>query len=151
MLEPRACLTIDDIEIGMTFEREYTVTEDMTKAFSEVTGDWNPAHHDAEYARKTVFRRPIAHGMMSVCQFSTIFGMDMPGLGVIWMSQNVEFLAPVYLNKPHKAVAIAVEKHEDTKAVTFTTECFDENGKKVLTGTGMLKPIPAKVKAKMGL
>lgn len=149
MEQPRACLTVDQIKVGTTFEKEYTVTYDMVKKFAEISGDWNPVHHDADFARTTVFRRQIAHGMISVAQFSGIFGMDLPGLGAIWMQQGAEFLAPVYLDKPYKAVVTATSVNEETNDITFSTECFDEKGKKVLTGEGKLKAIPAKVKAKM--
>ena len=147
--QPRACMTVDDISEGMSFEKTYTVTYEMVKKFAEISEDWNPVHHNPEFAATTVFRQQIAHGMISVAQFSGIFGMDMPGLGAIWMSQSATFLAPVYLDKPYTAVATATKVDAESKSVTFTTECFDAEGKKVLTGEGMLKPIPAKVKAKM--
>lgn len=149
--QPRACMTIDDISEGMSFKKEYTVTYEMVKKFAEISDDWNPVHHDPEYAQTTVFRQQIAHGMISVAQFSGIFGMDMPGLGAIWMGQDVTFLAPVYLDQPYTAVATATKVDAETKSVVFTTECFDKDGKKVLEGAGKLKPIPAKVKAKMEL
>lgn len=147
--QARACLTVEEINEGMSFEKDYSVSYDMVKKFAEISGDWNPVHHDPEFAKTTVFREQIAHGMISVAQFSGIFGMDMPGLGAIWMQQGATFLAPVYLDKPYKAVATATTVDGEKNTVTFTTECFDAEGKKVLTGEGMLKPIPAKVKAKM--
>lgn len=147
--QPRACMTIEDITVGMEIKKEYTVTYEMVKKFAEISEDWNPVHHDPEFAKTTVFKQQIAHGMISVAQFSGIFGMDMPGLGAIWMSQSAQFMAPVFLDKPYTAVATATVINEETKAVTFKTECFDAEGNKVMTGEGMLKPIPAKVKAKM--
>jgi len=147
--QPRACMTIDDFEVGLSFTKPYTITEEMVIKFSEVCDDWNPLHHDAAYARTTVFRRPIAHGMLSVSQFSGIFGMDMPGLGAIWLHQGANFLAPVYIGEPHTAVATVSHIDAETNTVTFTTECFDIDGKKVMTGEGKLKPVPAKVKARM--
>jgi Acyl dehydratase len=147
--QPRKCLSIDDIQEGMKVEKDYTVTYDMVKKFAEISGDWNPVHHDPAYAETTIFKQQIAHGMISVAQFSGIFGMDLPGLGAIWMQQSATFLAPVYLDKPYKAVATATAVNTEKNAVTFTTECFDAEGNKVMTGEGLLKPIPAKVKAKM--
>lgn len=149
MEKARACLTINEIKQGMSFTKDYSVSYEMVKKFAEISGDWNPVHHDPEFAKTTVFRQQIAHGMISVAQFSGIFGMDLPGLGAIWMQQGATFLAPVYLDKPYKAVVTATTVNEEANEVTFSTECFDAEGKKVLTGEGKLKAIPAKVKAKM--
>ncbi|MCP4356088.1 MAG: MaoC family dehydratase [Proteobacteria bacterium] len=144
-------MSIEDFKVGDSFEKEYSVSYEMVRKFAEISGDWNPAHHDAEYAEKTVFKKQIAHGMISVAQFSGIFGMDMPGLGAIWMNQSATFLAPVYLDKPYKAIVEVKEVNTEKNVVVFDTRCEDAEGKKVLVGEGALKPIPAKVKAKMEL
>jgi 3-hydroxybutyryl-CoA dehydratase len=147
----RRCMSINDFKLGDKFEKDYSVSYEMVKKFAEISGDWNPAHHDAEYAATTVFKQQIAHGMISVAQFSGIFGMDMPGLGAIWLNQSANFMAPVYLDQPYKAVVEVIEISVETNTVTFSTACFDAEGKKVLQGQGALKPIPQKVKDKMTL
>ena len=147
----RRCMSIEDFKVGDSFEKEYSVNYEMVKKFAEISGDWNPAHHDPEYAEKTVFKKQIAHGMISVAQFSGIFGMDMPGLGAIWMNQSAKFLAPVYLDKPYKAIVEVKEVNTERNVVVFDTRCEDAEGNKVVEGEGALKPIPAKVKAKMEL
>jgi len=147
----RRCMSIEEFQVGDKFEKDYSVSYEMVKKFAEISGDWNPAHHDAEYAANTVFKKQIAHGMISVAQFSGIFGMDMPGLGAIWMNQSAKFLAPVYLDQPYKAVVEVKEVNTERNVVVFDTYCMDAEGKKVVEGEGALKPIPAKVKAKMEL
>lgn len=147
--KPRACLTIDDLEIGQEFTKEYSISYSDVVKFSEISDDWNPAHHDADYAATTFFKKQIAHGMISVAKFSGIFGMDTPGLGTIWLQQGVTFLAPAYLDQPYTAKATVKELDKETNTAIFLCECFDAEGKKILTGEGAVKPIPAKVKAKM--
>ena len=147
----RRCMSIEEFQVGDKFEKDYSVSYEMVRKFAEISGDWNPAHHDAEYAANTVFKKQIAHGMISVAQFSGIFGMDMPGLGAIWMNQSAKFLAPVYLDQPYKAVVEVKEVNAERNVVVFDTYCMDAEGKKVVEGEGALKPIPAKVKAKMEL
>lgn len=146
---PRGCRTIDEIEEGMEFRRTYVVDDEMVRKFSEISGDWNPAHHDDAYAASTVFKARIAHGMISVAQFSGLFGMDMPGLGAIWAQQEVRFLAPVYLDRPYHAVARAQRVDREKNTAVFECWCEDSEGRRVLEGEGTLKPIPAKVRAKM--
>jgi acyl dehydratase len=145
---PRACKTIDELKVGDTFRHDYAITHDDVQKFAELSGDFNPAHFDEEYAKSTTFRNRIAHGMISVAKFSGIFGMDMPGLGAIWGGQTLRFLAPVHLNRTYTAVAQVKEKGE--KNVVFTCWVEDKDGKHVLEGEGVLYPIPQKVKDKLG-
>ena len=96
---PRACKSINDLNVGDTFRLTYSISDSDVQKFAELSGDFNPAHFNEDYAKGTVFKTRIAHGMISVAKFSGIFGMDMPGLGAIWGGQNLKFLAPVFLNR----------------------------------------------------
>ena len=144
---PRACKSINELNVGDAYRLDYSVSEADVQKFGEISGDFNPAHFNEDYAKGTVFKTRIAHGMISVAKFSGIFGMDMPGLGAIWGSQNVKFLAPVQLNEPYTAVAVVKEKGD--KNVVFSCWVEDKDGKRVLEGEGVLYPIPQKVKDKM--
>jgi 3-hydroxybutyryl-CoA dehydratase len=145
--KPRSCKSIADLTVGDTFKQPYIITDADVQKFAEISGDFNPAHFNDDYAKGTIFKNRIAHGMISVAKFSGIFGMDLPGLGAIWGSQTAKFLAPVQLNQPYTAIAQVKEKAE--KSVTFTCWVEDAHGTKVLEGEGVLYPIPAKVKAAM--
>jgi 3-hydroxybutyryl-CoA dehydratase len=144
---PRACTSLNDLNVGDEFRLEYFVSEADVQKFGELSGDFNPAHFNEDYAKGTVFKTRIAHGMISVAKFSGIFGMDMPGLGAIWGSQNLKFLAPVQLDEPYTAVARVKEKGE--KNVVFSCWVEDRDGQRVLEGEGVLYPIPQKVKDKL--
>jgi len=62
-----AALGFDDLEIGQSWESaDRLVTHDDVMAFGDLTGDCNPIHMDPEYARKTPYRRPVAHGLLGV-------------------------------------------------------------------------------------
>ena len=52
----RRCMSIEDFKMGDKFEKDYSINYEMVKKFSEISGDWNPAHHDAEYAAGTIFK-----------------------------------------------------------------------------------------------
>jgi len=144
---PRACQTIDELNVGDTFRLPYSISDSDVQKFGEISGDFNPAHFDEAYAKGTVFKNRIAHGMISLAKFSGIFGMDMPGLGAIWGGQNVKFLAPVQLNETYTAVATIKEKGE--RNVVFSCWVEDKDGKHMLEGEGVLYPIPRKVKDKL--
>ena len=147
--QPEACMTVADLQPGMSAEKQYSISHDDAVTFSKISGDWNPAHHDEAYAAASIFRERVAHGMFSVAQFSGLLGMDMPGLGTLWLKQSVEFLRPVFFGRQYRAVVTVKAVDVETNTVTLSTECFDENGEKVITGEGVVKPIPLKVKAAM--
>ena len=142
--KPRACKSLNDLTVGDEFRQHYSISDADVQKFAEISGDFNPAHFNDDYAKGTIFKNRIAHGMISVAKFSGIFGMDLPGLGAIWGSQSVKFLAPVQLNQPYTAIAKVAAKGE--KNVTFTCWVEDAKGSKVLEGEGVLYPIPQKVK-----
>ena len=48
---------------SVTFEKTVT-SEDIAK-FTEISGDTNPLHSNAEYAARTRFNEPIAHGILA--------------------------------------------------------------------------------------
>ena len=146
---PRACKVVSELKVGDRFVRDYSVSYDDVRKFSEISGDWNPAHHDPEYAKTTIFKDQIAHGLISVAKFSGILGMDYPGLGTIYLNQDVQFLAPVYLDRPYKAVMEVCSVDAEKNTVVFESWCEDADGNKVLTGKAVAKPIPQKVRDKM--
>ncbi|MCP5404984.1 MAG: MaoC family dehydratase [Pseudomonadaceae bacterium] len=145
--KPRACKTINELNIGDEFRQPYTITHADVQKFAELSGDFNPAHFNEDYAQGTIFKTRIAHGMISVAKFSGIFGMDLPGLGAIWGAQSVKFLAPVQLDTPYTAIATLKEK--DEKKAVFTCRVEATDGTVMLEGEGTLYPIPQKVKDKM--
>lgn len=68
--KPRNCMSIDELSLGMRKEKVYTIEHEDAIRFSALSGDWNPAHHDDDYAKKSIFKERVAHGMFSVIQFS---------------------------------------------------------------------------------
>jgi len=140
MLErPRACKTIDELELGERFTASFVVTDADLRRFAEISGDWNPVHFDDDYAARSMFKRRIAHGMISLAKFSGIFGMDLPGLGTLWETQEVRFVAPVFLDQPYSAIAEVTEK--DRRRAIVATWVEDGEGKRVLEGKASVIPI----------
>jgi len=91
------------IQKGDTYSHEFKFTQNEVNQFAEVTGDKNPVHTDAEYASKTMFKRPIMHGMLSASLFSKVFGTLFPGEGTIYLKQSLNFLKPMYVETDYVA------------------------------------------------
>src|SRR5262249_7636582 len=74
-----------------------TVTEADIAAFAGVSGDTNPIHLHDGFARTTRFGQRIAHGMLGSSFISTVIGTKLPGPGAVYVSQSLNFMAPVII------------------------------------------------------
>lgn len=127
----------EDLEIGMEATFAKTVSESDINAFAEVSGDKNPVHLDAAYAAKTMFKERIAHGMLSAGYISAVFGMEMPGPGAIYISQTLNFKAPVKIGDTVVAKVKVVELYAEKKRARFECVCSVKD-KPVVVGEAML-------------
>jgi 3-hydroxybutyryl-CoA dehydratase len=132
----------EDLELGMEASLAKTVAASDILAFAEITGDWNPVHLDADFAAKTVFREPIAHGMLTAGYISAVFGSAMPGPGAIYVSQTLNFRAPVKVGDRVVASVRVMELYPAKRRVRFDCVCLVE-GKTVLEGEAVLL-VPAR-------
>jgi len=126
----------EDIFVGQKAIRSNLVTERMLVTFAEVSGDKNPVHLDAEFAANTVFKERIAHGILSAAFISAVNGMDLPGPGGIYISQTLNFKAPVKIGD---TVITTVEVVEllSKRRVRLSTVC-SVNGKVVVDGEAVM-------------
>ncbi len=127
----------EDLQLGMEASYARAVTDADIVAFADLTGDKNPLHLDAAYAAKTVFKTPIAHGMLTAGYISTVFGMEMPGPGAIYVSQTLNFRAPVRAGDTVMAKVVVAELIAAKRRARFHCTCTVE-GKVVLEGEAVL-------------
>jgi 3-hydroxybutyryl-CoA dehydratase len=132
--------TIDQLQVGDKDHFSKTVSEADIYLFAGVSGDFNPAHVDEQYAKQTFFKTRIAHGMLSAGFISTIIGTKLPGTGSIYVKQTLEFKAPVRIGDTITATgeitAIDTEKHR----VRLKTTCTNQDGVVVLDGEAVVSP-----------
>ena len=81
------------------------VTDKMVHQFAEMSGDFNAVHMDEEAAKKTRFKRRIAHGMISGALISRALAMEL-GPGGIYLAQTLKFVNPIYIDD-----TIVIELH----------------------------------------
>jgi 3-hydroxybutyryl-CoA dehydratase len=128
---------LDEITEGMSAIFSKTVTEADIVLFAGITGDTNPVHLDEEFARPTMFKGRIAHGMLTAGFISAVFGTKLPGPGCIYMSQNLKFKAPVKIGDTVKARVTVSAIDQEKARVTFATTCH-VGDKIVLDGEAQL-------------
>ncbi|MBE0617116.1 MAG: MaoC family dehydratase [Proteobacteria bacterium] len=126
--------TFDDLRVGQRAAFSKTVTEADLSHFVAITGDVNPLHVDAEFARRTFFGQRIAHGMLSASLFSTLVGMLLPGVGAIYRSQSLEFLRPVHLGDTITAVFEVEEADRDGNRIEMASWIENQRGEIVVRG-----------------
>lgn len=128
---------IYNIGDSATFSK--TISENDIYQFSGITGDFNPMHVDAEFAKKTRFGKRIAQGMLTSSFICTVLGMKLPGVGTIHVSQNLEFKKPVFIGD---TVTVEVEVLEilDKGFLKLRTDIFNQDRESVVIGTAVVKP-----------
>jgi 3-hydroxybutyryl-CoA dehydratase len=123
-------LFLEDLSVGQSAMFGKTVTEADIMAFAGVSGDTNPIHLHEGFAKGTRFGRRIAHGMLSGSFISTVIGTKLPGPGAIYISQTMNFMAPVLIGETITAVATVSAIDATKRRVTLKTQCL--NGDKVV-------------------
>ena len=130
------------ISIGQKASFSKTISESDVYLFAGITGDLNPLHVNEAAARKMMFGKRIAHGMLTSSFISTVIASSLPGPGTIYMEQNSRFLAPVYLGDTITA-CVEVEELLPRGKARLRTQVFNQDGKLVVDGTALVKlPIP---------
>jgi 3-hydroxybutyryl-CoA dehydratase len=124
--------------IGQQASLTKTITEDDVATFAGLIGDMNPLHVDAEYARNSRFGRRVAHGMYTGGLISAVLGNRLPGPGSIYLSQQIEFLAPVFIGDTITATAEITSWRSDRRIVTLKTDAYNQEDKQVVTGKAVL-------------
>lgn len=130
----------EKLSVGQSACFTKTITEHDVYTFAGVTGDLNPAHINEVYAEKTRFQGRIAHGMLSAGLISAVIGMQLPGPGTIYLSQEIFFRAPVYIGDTITAT-ITVQTLDLVKnRAKLETICTNQNGQCVVKGSALVMP-----------
>ncbi|MCK9198635.1 MAG: MaoC family dehydratase [Bacilli bacterium] len=125
-----------ELLVGAKASLTKKITDADVRKFSEVSLDTNPLHLDEEFAKTTIFGRRIAHGMISAGLISAVLANKLPGQGSIYLSQELKFTAPVFLNDTITAeVEIVEEGTKKEKGIyRLKTTVTNQDGKVVTTG-----------------
>lgn len=116
-----------------------TISEADVFAFADISGDFNPLHIDEEYARRSVFGRRIAHGILTAGIISTVLGAELPGLGTVFVELHIKFLKPVFLGDTVTATATVMEI-VNPKRVRMLVACLNQQGEDVAVGNALIVP-----------
>lgn len=127
----------EDLKVGMEASYTRVITDADLRNFADVSGDHNPVHLDEAYAAATMFKGRIAHGMLSASFISKVIGTQLPGPGTIYMSQSLNFRAPVRIGDEVVTTVSVAELLPEKKRAVLTCRCL-VNGKAVLEGEALV-------------
>jgi acyl dehydratase len=127
-------VTFDEIAIGDTATYIRLITNQEVEAFAAISGDHNPLHLDPDYAATTPFAECIAHGMLTGALISAAIAMQLPGPGSVYLSQTMQFRAPVFLGDTLTVALEVTEKHGKRPWVTLSCMVENQDGKAVAKG-----------------
>jgi acyl dehydratase len=113
------------------------VTDKMVRQFAELSGDNNPIHLDEEYAKTTRFGRRIAHGMICGALISRALATEL-GTGGIYLSQNLKFLSPVFIDDIITIELQVTALREERGIGTIATTVTNQRGEIVVKGEAMI-------------
>ena len=115
--------SIEELQVGQSDTYERIVTEKDIEDFAKISGDNNPVHLDEDFAKTTIFKGRIAHGMLAASFISTTVGTKLPGYGAIYISQNLKFKGPVRIGDKVITTATIKDINIERKRVTMLTKC----------------------------
>ena len=118
---------------GSSFER-FISSEDVRR-FAEIVGDLNPVHLDVEFAEKSFFKKRIVHGAFLAGLISKILGMDFPGEGTIYISQNSVFKRPVYIDTTVTVEVKVTQVIPEKRRLVLDTTIRNSEGEVCLAGS----------------
>jgi 3-hydroxybutyryl-CoA dehydratase len=127
-----------DLNIGDKFSTSKQITDSVVRAFADLSGDYNPIHIDEEFAKTTRFGRRIAHGMISGALISAVLGYEFKERRVVYLSQKMKFVAPVFIDDTVTATATVTNIRKDKNIVTLETICTNQNGETTLKGEAVV-------------
>lgn len=137
--------TYDELEIGDTAHVTRVLTQRDIQLFATVSGDVNPAHLDAEYAKSDMFHQVVGHGMWSASLISSVLGTQLPGPGTIYLEQSLKFLKPVAIGDSVTAT-VTVKEKKAKGHVVLECVCTNQHGKEVVRGVAEVIAPVEKVK-----
>ncbi|MFH1263134.1 MAG: MaoC family dehydratase [Pseudomonadota bacterium] len=124
--------------VGKQASRSRRFGRPEVDTFGNLSGDLNPLHFETDAARQSRFKQPIVHGMLTASLISSVIGQDLPGPGTVYVSQTLQFRAPVFIGETVTAKVEVIAVRPDKPLLTLKTTCTAGDGRVVLEGEAVV-------------
>ncbi|HRY07181.1 MAG TPA: MaoC family dehydratase, partial [Hyphomicrobiaceae bacterium] len=117
---------LDQLSVGQSDAVVRTITAEDVVAFARLSGDYNALHVDDEFAARTEFGSRVVHGFLHASLLSTLVGMKIPGPGALYLSQSIDFSAPVFIGDTVEARGRIEKIDRETRIIEIETEIVNQ-------------------------
>ena len=127
-----------------TWTRTFSAAD--VEAFATISGDRNPLHFDATFAERTRLGRLVVQGGLTTGLFNALVAMELPGPGSVFLHQEWDYPAPVYIGDTVTAEAEVIESRADKPITRLRCVARRDDGTEVLRGECLvytMRPDPA--------
>ncbi|HUF87155.1 MAG TPA: MaoC family dehydratase [Thermohalobaculum sp.] len=130
--------------LGATAERSRRTSMRDVERFSQMTGDMNPLHYDAELAAKSPFGGLIVQGGVTSGLLNALVAEDLPGPGTVFLGVEWKFTRAVQVGEEITGRVEVTSVRDDKPICTLATEVRNAAGEVCLTGTATTYTVPLK-------
>jgi len=120
--------------IGSTATWSRTFTADDVESFARISGDRNPLHFDEAFAARTKLGRLVVQGGLTTGLFNALVAMRLPGPGSVFLHQEWDYPAPVFVGDTVTASAEVIEARADKPITRLRCVATRQDGTEVLRG-----------------
>ena len=120
--------------LGATATRSRTFTAEDVELFARISGDRNPLHFDPAFAAATRFGRLVVQGGLTSGLFNALVAMDLPGPGSVFLHQEWDYPAPVFVGDTVIAEAEVIDARADKPITRLRCVARTTDGTEVLRG-----------------
>jgi len=129
-------------EVGQVARRSRKVSARDIELFTEISGDRNPLHYDAEAAAATRFGGIVVQGGVTSAILNAVVAEDLPGPGTVFLNVNWNFKAPVKPGDTITGEVTVTSVREDKPITELATRVLLDDGTVVLDGTAVCYTMP---------
>ncbi|MGE5642361.1 MAG: MaoC family dehydratase [Byssovorax cruenta] len=123
---------------GDSFSYQRYISAEDVRQFAEIVGDLNPVHLDVAFAENSFFKKRIVHGAFLGGLISKVLGMDFPGRGTVYISQNSVFKRPVYVDTTVTVQVKVTQVIPEKRRLVLDTTILNSDGEVCLAGSATI-------------
>ena len=123
-----------------------TFSAEDVEAFAGISGDRNPLHFDVDFVARTRLGRLVVQGGLTTGLFNALVAMELPGPGSVFLHQEWDYPAPVFIGDTVTAEAEVIEVRSDKPITRLRCVARRDDGVEVLRGECLvytMRPDPA--------
>jgi acyl dehydratase len=123
-----------NLTVGQKATRTLTLTTEHVKKYAEITGDYNPLHFNEDFVSQTKFGRLVVQGGLTTGLLHALVATDLPGPGTVFLNQNWQFTAPVFIGDTITAEAEVLSVKDGKPVTQLKIKIIRQDGETVLEG-----------------